>query len=65
MINFCDIGKGWNIWDTLTHFHPDEITDRRNGDVACDSYHKYKEDVKLLKELGVSMFSYGLRSSFC
>lgn len=47
------IGKGESIWDQMTHEHPNGVVDRRNGDVAADSYHKYKEDVKLLKEIGV------------
>jgi len=50
-------GKGVNIWDTLTHDHPEHIYDSSNGDVAADSYHKYAEDIKLLKDLGVSMNS--------
>lgn len=38
----------------MTHQHPDWIADGLNGDVAADSYHLYKEDVRALKELGVS-----------
>ena len=44
-------GKGVNIWDTFTHI-PGHIWGNNTGDVACDSYHNYKEDVKLLKSLG-------------
>ncbi len=44
-------GKGVNIWDTFSHT-PGKIWGNHTGDVACDSYHKYKEDVKLLKSLG-------------
>ena len=49
------LGKGVNIWDTLTHDHAELIDDKSNGDIACDSYHKYKDDVQLLKYLGVSI----------
>jgi beta-glucosidase/6-phospho-beta-glucosidase/beta-galactosidase len=44
-------GKGVNIWDTFTHT-PGNVWGNHTGDVACDSYHKYKEDAKLLKSLG-------------
>lgn len=49
-------GKGPSIWDTLTHNHPELIVDKSNCDVGADSYHFYKDDVKLIKELGVSFF---------
>ena len=47
-------GKGVNIWDTLTHERPHLVVDRSTGDVADDSYNLYMEDVKLLKDMGVS-----------
>ena len=52
-------GKGPSIWDTLAHT-PGEIDNNDTGDVACDSYHKYKEDVQLLKDLGVCIFPLAL-----
>jgi len=48
-----DLGKGENIWDHLVHTSPELIRDGTNGDIACDSYHKYKEDVALAKNLNV------------
>ncbi|PSN49994.1 Myrosinase 1, partial [Blattella germanica] len=52
--------KGANIWDTLVHEHPEYITDRSNGDIAANSYFKYKEDIQLMKQLGVTMFHWDL-----
>lgn len=49
-------GKGENIWDYGTHKYPERIADRSNGDIAADSYHLYKEDVKALKDTGVKIF---------
>ena len=58
-------GKGVNIWDTFSHT-PGKVWGNDTGDVACDSYHKYKEDVKLLKSLGkyLQMLYYGDLRSF-
>ncbi|KAE8741608.1 hypothetical protein FOCC_FOCC012860, partial [Frankliniella occidentalis] len=52
--------KGENIWDRLTHQQPDLILDKSSGDVACDSYHKYKEDIRIAKELGTTMYRFSL-----
>lgn len=41
------LGKGQSIWDKFTQDSPD------NASVSCDSYHKYKEDVLLVKSTGV------------
>ncbi|XP_069695510.1 myrosinase 1-like [Periplaneta americana] len=51
-------GKGVNIWDTQTHNKSYLIADHSTGDVACDSYHKYKEDVQLMKEMGVDFYRF-------
>jgi beta-glucosidase len=49
-------GKGESVWDWMSH-KPGTIADNSTGDVACDSYHKWQEDVLLLKNLGVSSFT--------
>ena len=43
-------GKGENIWDVFTRVEGN-IKDGSSGQVACDSYHKYTEDVELLKRM--------------
>ena len=48
-------GKGLSIWDVFTR-KEGVVKDGSNGDVACDSYHKYKEDVTLLAGLGVDSY---------
>ncbi|KAL0128986.1 hypothetical protein PUN28_003993 [Cardiocondyla obscurior] len=53
-------GKGESIWDQWAHEHSDLIIDHSNGDVACNSYHKYKEDVQLLKSIGVNFYRFSL-----
>lgn len=50
-------GRGASVWDTYARI-PGKI---RNGDlpeVACDSYHKYKEDVALMRELGIKSYRF-------
>ncbi|XP_051136155.1 beta-glucosidase 13-like [Andrographis paniculata] len=53
---FDENGKGASMWDNFTHEHPDKILDHSNGDVAVDSYHRYKEDVKIARDLGLNAY---------
>lgn len=48
-------GRGESIWDRFSHT-PGNINNGDTGDVACDHYHRYKEDVALLKELGIQAY---------
>lgn len=48
-------GKGENIWDRFTHI-PGNIVDGTNGDMACDFYHLYEEDIRLAKQFGLQVF---------
>ncbi|KAF8701086.1 hypothetical protein HU200_033737 [Digitaria exilis] len=47
-------GRKPSIWDTFTH--DGYSNDNATGDVAADQYHKYKDDVKLLHEMGVDAY---------
>src|SRR5262245_55926722 len=46
-----DDGKGPSIWDTFAHT-PGNIKNNDTGDVAIDHYHRYQEDVALMKDIG-------------
>jgi len=50
-----DDGRGPSTWDVFSHT-PGKTHEGDTGDVADDSYHLYKEDVKLLKGLGVGVY---------
>ena len=52
-------GKGPSIWDTYAHT-PGRMKNGDNGDVANDHYHRYKEDVALMRSLGVNAYRFSI-----
>jgi beta-glucosidase len=52
-------GRGPSIWDTFAH-RPGTIRDGSTGDVACDSYHRYAEDVRLMAGLGTTAYRFSV-----
>lgn len=52
-------GKGLSIWDTFSHTQG-KIADGSTGDVACDHYHRWQEDVQLMKEIGLNAYRFSL-----
>jgi beta-glucosidase len=52
-------GRGLSIWDTFSRT-PGKVRNGDNGDVACDSYHRYEEDIALIKQLGVSAYRFSI-----
>jgi len=52
-------GKGLSIWDVFSH-EPGRIRDGKNSDVACDHYHLFKEDVKLMRSLGIKAYRFSI-----
>jgi beta-glucosidase len=52
-------GKGPSIWDTFSR-HAPNIDDGSNGDVACEHYYRYREDVALMASLGVDAYRFSM-----
>jgi beta-glucosidase len=52
-------GKGPSIWDTFAHT-PGRIRDGTTGDVANDHYHRYKQDVALMKDIGAMAYRFSI-----
>lgn len=50
----CD-GRGLSMWDSYTHEN-----NLKNGDVACDHYHRYREDLALMKEMGHNTYRFSI-----
>ncbi|MBL1068736.1 GH1 family beta-glucosidase [Streptomyces sp. 7-21] len=52
-------GRGPSIWDTYCR-EPGRVANGDTGDVACDHYHRYREDVALLADLGVDSYRFSI-----
>uniref|UniRef100_A0A0K8TW08 Glandular beta-glucosidase n=1 Tax=Phaedon cochleariae TaxID=80249 RepID=A0A0K8TW08_PHACE len=53
-------GKKDSIWDHFVHENRSRILNRDTADVACDSYHLYREDVKLAAAIGMKMYRFSI-----
>jgi beta-glucosidase len=52
-------GRGESIWDRFAHT-PGRVWNGDTGDVACDHYHRFREDVTLLDELGLNAYRFSI-----
>ena len=52
-------GKGESIWDRFSHTEG-KIQTGETGDVACDEYHRYKEDVAIMKSIGMRGYRFSI-----
>ena len=50
-------GASPSVWHEFSH-SPRRIIDGTNGDIACDHYHRWREDIGLMKELGLSAYRF-------
>jgi beta-glucosidase len=50
-------GRGECIWDRFART-PGKVAGAHNGDVACDQYHRYKQDIRLMKDLGMQAYRF-------
>ena len=52
-------GRGPSIWDTFSHT-PGKTDHGDTGDVACDHYHRYRDDVRMMAELGARAYRFSV-----
>ena len=51
--------KGLNVWD-IGSATEGRIFDCHRGDVGCDHYHRFKEDVAIMKKMGVKAYRFSI-----
>ena len=56
---WAEDGKGPSIWDTYAQI-PGNTFEETNGKVAIDHYHRYKEDVALMKQMGLKAYRFSV-----
>lgn len=52
-------GRGKSIWDTFCHLQPTR-TKGADGDIACDHYHRYEEDIESLVKYGAKAYRFSI-----
>ncbi|CAN1314013.1 Beta-glucosidase 40 [Linum perenne] len=53
-------GRGPSIWDTYSHTFAGKILDFSNADVAVDQYHRFNEDIQLMKGMGLDAYRFSI-----
>lgn len=53
-------GRGPCVWDTFTHQGGERVFENQTGDVACGSYTLWEEDLKCIKQLGLTHYRFSL-----
>ncbi|XP_020204422.1 beta-glucosidase 12 [Cajanus cajan] len=53
-------GRAPSIWDTFTQKYPNKIRDQSNGEIAVDSYHRFKEDVGIMNDIGFDAYRFSI-----
>ena len=52
-------GRGLSLWDVFCH-EKGNVDEGHTGDIACDHYHRFREDVRLMKELGIKAYRFSI-----
>src|SRR5208282_6337009 len=52
-------GKGESIWDRFTHT-PGKIKNGDTGDAACDSYHRWRDDIALMRAMNLNSYRFSI-----
>lgn len=52
-------GRGETVWDVFSHT-PGKTFDGHTGDVACDHYHRFHDDIKIMKEIGIKAYRFSV-----
>lgn len=52
--------KGLNIWDVFCRETNSNVYKMHNGDVACDQFHRFPEDVSIMKDLGIKAYRFSV-----
>ena len=50
-----DDGKGLSVWDMMCR-QPGKVQEGNTGDISCDHYHRYQEDVRLMRKIGLKAY---------
>ena len=52
-------GRGWSIWDVKSHTKGEVINDD-TGDIACDHYHRFQQDIQLMVNMGLKYYRFSI-----